>query len=235
LTIPIACQEIDLEGIIRRVNQKFCDLRGANAASVLGKHYSDFAHKSDREKIREELRLKLTGQAQLTSQAQIYVRADGRVVNLQVHETLLRDQDGNILGLRTSAVDVTEHTRKEEENWQTTAELRAVFQALPDVFLRLDLDGVVLDYRGGYGPERKNQEPVLTIHRDGNATVVDPTDERPTRKYRLSAAEVEALLREIVQESDFFNIDHNEISRAMAEEDRKTGSSMSMSNQRKAG
>ena len=87
---------------------------------------------------------------------------------------------------------------------------------------------VVLDYRGGYGPERKNQEPVLAIHADGNATVVDPTDERPTRKYRLSAAEVEALLREIVQELDFFNIDHNEISRAMAEEDRKTGSSMSM-------
>ena len=88
---------------------------------------------------------------------------------------------------------------------------------------------VVLDYRGGYGPERKNQEPVLAIHADGNATVVDPTDERPTRKYRLSAAEVEALLREIVQELDFFNIDHNEISRAMAEEDRKTGSSLSMS------
>ena len=146
--VPVACQEIDLEGIIRRVNQKFCDLRGTDAASILGRHYSDFAHKSDRERIREELRLKLTGHALQSPQAQIYVRDDGRVVNLQVHETLLRDPDGNILGLRTSAVDVTEHTRKEEEIWQTTAELRAVFQALPDVFLRLDLDGVVLDYRG---------------------------------------------------------------------------------------
>ena len=146
--VPVACQEIDLEGVIRRVNQKFCDLRGAEASSILGKHYADFAHKSDREKIREELRLKLTGQAQLVAQEQIYVRDDGRVVNLQVHEKLLRDPDGNILGLRTSAVDVTEHTRKEEEIWQTTAELRAVFQALPDVFLRLDLNGVVLDYRG---------------------------------------------------------------------------------------
>jgi len=146
--VPVACQEIDLEGVIRRVNQKFCDLRGMEAASILGKHYADFAHKSDREKICEELRLKLTGQDELAAHEQIYVRDDSRVVNLQVHEKLLRDSQGNILGLRTSAVDVTEHTRKEEEIWQTTAELRAVFQALPDVFLRLDLNGVVLDYRG---------------------------------------------------------------------------------------
>jgi two-component system sensor histidine kinase/response regulator len=146
--VPIACQETDQQGIILRVNQKFCDLRGMEASSIVGKHYADFAHKSDRDRIREEFQLKLTGQAPLAAHDQIYVRDDGRVVNLQVHETLLRDSAGNILGLRTSAVDVTEHTRKEEEIWQTTGELRAVFQALPDVFLRLDLNGVILDYRG---------------------------------------------------------------------------------------
>ena len=87
---------------------------------------------------------------------------------------------------------------------------------------------VVLDYRGGYGPERKNQAPRLTIQADGNATVVDPMGELPTRKYKLSGAEVQDLLREIVSEENFFKIDHAEISRAIEEEERKAGVSRSV-------
>ena len=87
---------------------------------------------------------------------------------------------------------------------------------------------VVLDFRGGYGPPRKNQDPVLTIQADGNATVVDPMGERPTRKYTLSSAEVQDLLRDIVYEQNSFRIDRAEVSRAMEEEDRKTGTSMSI-------
>jgi hypothetical protein len=87
---------------------------------------------------------------------------------------------------------------------------------------------VVLDFRGGYGPPRKNQGPVLTIQADGNATVVDPTGERPTRKYTLSGAEVQDLLRVIVSEQNFFKIDLTEVSRAIEEEVRKTGVSMSI-------
>ena len=104
--------------------------------------------------------------------------------------------------------------------------------AQDQVAIELPKDGsttiVVLDFRGGYGPQRKNQEPVFTIYADGNATLVDPMNERPTMKYRLSALEVENLLRDIVNESDFFNINHAEISFAMEEENRKTGRSMSI-------
>jgi hypothetical protein len=82
---------------------------------------------------------------------------------------------------------------------------------------------VVMDFRGGYGPPRKNQGPVLTIQADGNATVVDPTGERATTKYMLSPAEVQDLLRFIVLEQHFFEINQTEISRAMEEEERKTG------------
>src|SRR6187401_446477 len=87
---------------------------------------------------------------------------------------------------------------------------------------------VVLDVRGGYGPPRKNPGPVLTIQADGNATVVDPMGAFPTRKYKLSDAEVQELMRELVSEQNFFKIDRAEISRAMDEEERKTGVSMTV-------
>src|SRR5437762_3188493 len=146
--VPLACQETDVEGIVRRVNQKFCDLRGLKQADILGKHYSDFAAESEKERVRDIARRKLAGDLPPSPQKQVFVRKDGESVTVQVYETLLRNEAGAIVGLRSSVLDVTEHLRKEEEIWQTTAELRAIFQALPDLFLRLNTDGQILDYRG---------------------------------------------------------------------------------------
>jgi PAS domain S-box-containing protein len=146
--IPLACQEIDLDGVIRLVNQKLCDLRGLPASGILGKHYADFAPEDEREKIRDEIHLKLTGKKPLAPGQRTCVRGNGERVTAQVLDVLLRDESGAVVGLRSYELDVTERIRKEQEIWQTTAELRAIFQALPDVFLRLDTGGLIVDYRG---------------------------------------------------------------------------------------
>src|SRR5215813_2082960 len=127
--VPLACQETGPDGVIRRVNQKLCDLRGLTSSEILGKHYADFAGEKDRDRIREETHRKLTGELALAPQKQTYLRKGGEALTVEVHETLLLDDQGNILGLRTAA-------------------LRAIFQALPDLFLRLDTSGCILDYRG---------------------------------------------------------------------------------------
>src|SRR5204863_2609746 len=121
---------------------------GLPSSDILGKHYADFAGEKDRDGIRKETHRKLTGELPLAPQKQTYLRKGGEVITVEVHETLLRDDRGNIVGLRSAALDVSEHIRKEEEIWQTTAELRAIFQALPDLFFRLDTEGLILDYRG---------------------------------------------------------------------------------------
>src|SRR5260370_10250966 len=146
--IPLACQEVDLGGVIRRVNQKMCDLRGLRASDILGKHYADLGAEGEKEKVQDKIRRKLTLQEPVVPSQQTYVRNNGEVVAVQVHEILLRDAKGAVAGLRSYALDVTERIRKEDEIWQTTEELRALFQALPDVFLRLDTAGVIVDYRG---------------------------------------------------------------------------------------
>src|SRR5258708_25583589 len=66
--VPLACQETGPDGVIRRVNQKLCDLRGLTSSDILGKHYSDFAGEKDRDRIREETRRKLTGELPLAPQ-----------------------------------------------------------------------------------------------------------------------------------------------------------------------
>ena len=143
--IPFACQEINLDGVIRRVNEKLCVLRGLRPSAILGKHYADFAHESERERVRNEAHRKLSGEEPVAPGQQTCVRLG---VTVQVQEVLLRDENGAIAGLRSYESDATERIRTEDEIWQTTGELRAIFQALPDVFLRLNTDGVILDYRG---------------------------------------------------------------------------------------
>lgn len=146
--IPLACQEVDLDGVIRRVNQKMCDLRGLPSSDIVGKHDADFAAAGERDKVQDKIRRKLTLQEPMVPSQQVYVRGGGEVVVVQVHEILLHDPKGVVAGLRSYALDVTERIRKEDEIWQTTEELRALFQALPDVFLRLDAKGRIVDYRG---------------------------------------------------------------------------------------
>ena len=146
--IPLACQEIDLDGVIRLVNQKLCDLRGLPASEIVGKHYADFVPESERERARDEIHRKLSRAKPLAPEQQTRIGVDRQVVTVQVQEVLLRDETGAFVGLRSYELDVTERISKEEEIWQTTGELRAIFQALPDVFLRMDPRGVILDYRG---------------------------------------------------------------------------------------
>ena len=127
-------------------------MRGMPVEEILGRHYSDFSPENERERVREEIARKLAGTMQLTPCKQAYLRRTGEPVTVEVYESLLRDATGAVVGLRTVALDVTDRLHKEEEIYQTTSELRAIFQALPDVFLRIDTAGAILDYRGPKSP-----------------------------------------------------------------------------------
>src|SRR6185503_7322682 len=52
--VPLACQEIDRNGVIRRVNRKLCDLVGREASSIIGTYYADFSTGADKERIHAE-------------------------------------------------------------------------------------------------------------------------------------------------------------------------------------
>src|SRR5215471_5899151 len=107
---PFACHEIDRDGVIRRVNRKLCELRGVDSASIVGKHCSELvAGENERARISEETQRKLNGDLPLTPQKQTYIGRDGAAVTLQAYETLMRDATGEVVGLRSSALDVTEH------------------------------------------------------------------------------------------------------------------------------
>ena len=144
---PIGYQDLDSRGVITRVNNKECSLRGLSAKEMVGRTTWDLYPDSHQKRIRDEIMRKISGQASLVPIHRNVLRPDGRLLTLEVHESLLRDHTGNVIGMRSASVDMTEPTKKQEQVWQATSELNAVFQAFPDLFLRLDSSGIILGSR----------------------------------------------------------------------------------------
>jgi PAS domain S-box-containing protein len=148
-TAPIGYMEIGRNGMVRRANHLECKLRGLEKSAVLGVHCAELIPELDRARYREQIQRKMEGHTALVVYQREYVHESGRKITVEVHEELLRNRDGAIAGLRMASIDITERKSSEDAAYQNASELRALFQAFPDLFLRLDKDDTVLDAKGG--------------------------------------------------------------------------------------
>jgi len=156
-TAPIGYLEIDLKGIVRRVNRRECELRKLAQREMIGEYCWDLLPPSERERYRDQMERRLSGQTALLPYQHQYLRPDGAEVTVEIHEHKLENQHRMMVGLRLASLDVTERKKSEDEAYETAAELRALFQAFPDLFLRIDREGNVLDCKGG-----QNSDPFLS-------------------------------------------------------------------------
>src|SRR5579859_4942847 len=152
-TAPIGYMEIDRHGIVTRVNRSECKLRDRAESEMLGVHCADLLPEQERGRYREQIQRKIAGTMTLAPYQHEYVSENGRRVSAEVHEQLLLDSAGTVAGMRMASIDVTQRTQSEAAAYQNASELRALFQAFPDLFLRLDKNGAVLDAQAGQSPD----------------------------------------------------------------------------------
>ncbi|MGD0299360.1 MAG: ATP-binding protein [Bryobacteraceae bacterium] len=148
-TAPIGYLEVDLKGVVRRVNRRECELRKLAQREMIGQYCWDLTPPSERQRYRDQIERRLTGQTALLPYQHQYLRPDGAEVTVEIHEHKLENHHRIMVGLRLASVDVTERKKSEDQAYESAAELRALFQAFPDLFLRLDRAGNVLDCKGG--------------------------------------------------------------------------------------
>jgi len=148
-TASIGFLEIDRKGIVRRVNPQFSKLLGVEAEQLVGKYCDERAPAAQREKYAEQMARRMAGEAPLAAYHREYERADGGKLVLEIYDELLKSESGEVLGLRMAAIDATQRKNSDDQAMHAAAELRALFQAFPDLFLRLDGNGVVQEAKGG--------------------------------------------------------------------------------------
>jgi len=111
---PVACHEIDRDGIVLRVNLAESDLLGFESAEMLGRHIWDFMSLEESEKSREWVRQLVTGSRPPLPFEREYTRRDGTRLTIEIHPKLIRDAGGNVSGIRSFMLDVTARKRAEE-------------------------------------------------------------------------------------------------------------------------
>jgi PAS domain S-box-containing protein len=111
---PVACHEIDTDGVVLRVNPAWCALVGLDPAETLGHCVWEFMAPEEREKSRDGVRRTVSGQ-RMTPFEREYKRPDGTTVILEVHPHLMRNRAGKVVGIRSFMLDVTARKRAEQE------------------------------------------------------------------------------------------------------------------------
>jgi diguanylate cyclase (GGDEF)-like protein/PAS domain S-box-containing protein len=112
---PIAYHEIDSTGTIVRVNRAEALMLGLNAEGIVGTHAWDWAAPEERERSREAVRRKISGEQPLVPFEREFLSRDGRRLIAEVHERLIRDGSGKVLGIRSALLDITRRKKVEEE------------------------------------------------------------------------------------------------------------------------
>jgi len=167
-TAPIGYLKIDRMGVVRRVNRAECKLLGRAASDLAGSHCADLLPEPERGRYREQIQRKMDGKMVLVPFQREYTQPDGERVSVEVHEQLLRNEYGVVVGMRMASIDVTDRKHIEDTAYQNATELRALFQAFPDLFLRLDRGGRVLDAQAG-----QSSDSLLSAERFAGANLQD--------------------------------------------------------------
>ncbi len=138
---PVPYQEIDREGIIRRVNRAECRLLGYREAELIGRPVWELVSSEQREATAQAIRRKLSGVQPLIPFVRELIRSDGRRVTVQVEENLIRDEKGLRQGLRWAMIDITEQRRAEEARDQLRRSTDTILNAAGDGIAGLDANG----------------------------------------------------------------------------------------------
>ncbi len=111
---PIACHEVDRNGMVLCVNQAECELFGFRPEEMVGHPIWDFMAPEDREKTKAGLLQRIADEQPLVPLEREYKRRDGSSVVMEIHQKRIRDEAGRAVGLRTFLLDITQRKRAEQ-------------------------------------------------------------------------------------------------------------------------
>jgi PAS domain S-box-containing protein len=141
---PVAYHELDTEGIIRRVNRAECQMLGYERAEMLGKPCWFCVAPEWQAESQRAVREKLTGVRPLAPFERRFARRDGAVLVMQVHERIIRDHAGNLSGIRTAMLDITQRQKAEKDLRESASLLEATLDATGEGILAVDLNGKIV-------------------------------------------------------------------------------------------
>ena len=122
-----------------RVNRRFCEITGYDAAELLALDHAEITHPADRARDAATVEAALCGETNGWAIEKRYVRKDGQIAWVVVTGDVLRDATGRPVRTVATVHDVTARNRMEEELRASEALLRLAQRAAHAGVWELDL------------------------------------------------------------------------------------------------
>ncbi len=125
---PVAYHTLNTEGIITSVNQTEARMLGYAPEEMVGESIFSFILAEQREAAKTRFKHKISGKQVPRAEDRIYVKKDGSKVYVIIDDVLERANNGKLIGIRSTMVDITEVKRAEnllrqsEEKYRLLAE-----------------------------------------------------------------------------------------------------------------
>ena len=210
---PVPYHEIDREGVVRRVNRAECRLLGCQPEEIIGKHVWDFVAPEEQEQRQEAVRQRLAGNQPLEPSRLAYPRQDGARITVEIHENFIRDADGQVVGIRSALLDITERQRAEEVLSRQADELARSNSELEQF---------------AYVASHDLQEPLRKIQAFGDRLRIECSQQISERandylaRMQSAAARMQTLINDLLSLSrvktrtqPFVRVDLNEVTRVV--------------------
>jgi PAS domain S-box-containing protein len=111
---PVAYHEIDANGTLRRVNQTECRMLGYTREEMIGRPVWQFVAADQQEQSREAVRRKVAGEEPPAPFERDFLRRDGGYLILEIYDSLIYDRAGEVSGIRSVLLDVTDRRLAEQ-------------------------------------------------------------------------------------------------------------------------
>lgn len=192
---PTGYHELDREGRIVRINRTELEMLGYQADEMLGKFTWEFVAEPV---ARRSVLRKLSGSHPLVPMERTFRHKDGTLIPVLLRDTLIKDEDGTITGLRANVQDITEQKWAEralktsEQKYRLLGEgiMHQIWTAQPDGKLNY-VNGRTLEYFGRDSAEMIGDNWQNSVHPDDLETSLErwmhslKTGENYVTEFRL--------------------------------------------------
>src|ERR1700733_14976468 len=112
---PIAYHEIDTHGVIREVNRAQCELLGYSPEQMIGRPIWEFVATENQQAARDAISRKIARMFPPSVVTREFRRSDGHYLWAEIHDKLIENAEGDVIGVRSALLDVTERLKLEAE------------------------------------------------------------------------------------------------------------------------
>lgn len=168
---------INKEGKVTLVNKKGCEILGYHESEIIGKSWFDtFLPEQNREQVKEVFNKLMAGEIEAAEYFENPVLTrDGEERLLAWHNTILRDNLGNITGTLSSGEDITERMQAETAMKKSSI----IIDSTTDAVVTTDISGNITFWNKGaeiiygYRKEEAIGKPVSILYKDKDLHVLE--------------------------------------------------------------